>query len=249
MGEKTYIYFNVETLTFVFSNQKKSKKKYISFSREDLIRFSKKNISSTKKYIIKHKIDSSFFYFSSKIIKKVTIDTEPSNDHSIYKKPSGMWLSFGSSWLDYIERYPGPNKYNLFTYTYKVELFNTVKIITDKDGLFAFIKKYKKKADDIRIYDIIDWEKVKSDFNGLIITPHLGTKIWRDNFESFYIHGNESAQDFFTDVIGPKWKNNNLLLSEWYRGWSCASGVIWNIDAIANIQLIKKTDYPKYIKS
>lgn len=247
MSEKIYIYFNVETLSFIFSKRKKTKRKYISYSKDDLERFAKRNISSIKKYIIRHKIDTAFFYFSSKVIKKVTIDLTVDESNSIYTKPPGMWLSFGSSWLDYVSRFPGPNKYNLFTYTYKIELYNNVKIITDKDILFSFIKKYKKKPDDIRVYDVIDWDKVRKDFQGLIITPHLGTKLWRDNYESFYIHGKESAQDFFTDLLGSRWKNNNLLLSEWYRGWSCAGGVIWNVEAIAHINLIKKSDYPKYI--
>lgn len=247
MDKKIYIYFNVETLTFTFSDHKKTKRKYISLSRDELYAIAQRNLSCVKNYIIRHKITSSFFYFSGKSITRVHIDTTPDNSHTIYRKPSGMWLSCGNSWLEHIERCLGPNKYNLFTYTYKVELYSTVKIITDKESFFTFIKKYKKKPDDIRIYDIIDWDRVKADCHGLIITPHLGSRIWRENYETFYIHGRESAHDFFADLMGSKWKNNQLLLAEWYRAWSCSGGVIWNTDAIASINLVKKTDYQKYI--
>jgi len=247
MDKKIFIYFNTETLTLIFSESKKSKSKYISLSSDDLCKIAQKNISSVKNYIYRHKIEKSFFYFSNNSIPRIIIDETPDLSDSIYRKPSGMWLSCGTSWLDYIERFPEPNKYNLFTYTYKMELYNTVKIITDKEDFFTFIKKYKKKPDDIRIYDIIDWDKVKEDFHGLIITPHMGTRIWRENYESFLIYGMESAQDFFTDLLGTKWKNNNLLLAEWYRAWSCSGGVVWNADAIASVNLVKQTDYQKYM--
>jgi hypothetical protein len=247
MDKKLYIYFNVESLTFIFSEHKKTKRKYISLPRDELMAIAKKNINSVRNYIIRHKISSSFFYFSTKLIANVSIDVTPDESQSVYRKPSGMWLSCGHSWLDHIEKFGGPNKYNLFTYTYNIELYSTVKIITDKESFFTFIKKYKKKQDDIRVYDIIDWDKVKADCHGLIITPHLGSKIWRENYESFYIHGREAAHDYFSDLLGTKWKNNQLLLAEWYRSWSCSGGVIWNTDAIASINLVKKTDYPKYI--
>ena len=243
-----YIYFNTEINTFVFTNKKKSSKKYLLFPIEQLQSIAKRNILSVKHYIIKSELSTSFLYFSVNELKKLEIPENYEQDKSIYTQPNGIWLSHGISWLENIERYEFPNKYNLFSYTYKVDLFNTIKIISDKESLFTFIKKYKKKQDDIRMYDIIDWDKVKEEFTGLIITPHLGRKIWRDNYESFYISGQESVQDFFTDLLGPKWKNNILLLSEWYRGWPrCAGGVIWNIEAISSFTLVKKTNYLKYL--
>ena len=47
--------------------------------------------------------------------------------------------------------------------------------------------------------------------------------------------------------MGARWKNNYVLLSEWYRHWECASGVIWNVNGIASCDLIKETDFSKYI--
>ena len=246
MSTKVFVYFNVETSTFVFSEHEKTKRKYIAMSRHELMRIAQKNISSTKNYITRNRFSTSFFYFSTKLIKRLDIDATLDDSNTIYKKPPGMWVSLGTSWLDFVERFPEPNKYNLFSYTYKIELFNSVKIISDKESLFAFIKKYKKK-EDIRIYDVLDWDKIMKDYGGLIITPHLGNKIWRDNYETFNLPGAEVAQDWISDVVGSKWKNSDLLLTEWYRGWSCAGGTIWRPDAVASINLVKTTDYPKYI--
>ena len=61
------------------------------------------------------------------------------------------------------------------------------------------------------------------------------------------IIGGEVAHDFFVDLMGNRWKNNMILLSEWYRHWECASGVIWNISGISSCDLIKETDFSKYI--
>lgn len=249
MSESRYVYFNIEAGIFVFTHDKKSNKKYLKLPYEELMKLSKRNISSVKHHINKSGLNESFFYFSNQMITSLSIPEQSDTIKNIYSKPNGIWISHGISWLDYISRFEGPNKYNLFTYTYKIDVFATVKVITDKESLFAFIKKYKKKPEDMRLYDIIDWPKVKADFTGLIITPHLGSKIWRDNYESFFIHGLESAQDFFSDLLGPKWKNNSLLLAEWYRGWApgCASGVIWDIGAIASFNLVKTTNYKKYL--
>lgn len=248
MESSQYIYYDTENENFVFTDKKKSGSKYIRLPLIELIKIYQKNLSNIKNYITRHDYQTSFFYFSCKEINKLALPKSKPETNTIYNKPTGIWLSYGSSWLDYVSKhYEFPNKYNLFTYTYKVELYDTVKVITDKDELFKFIKKYKKKPDDIRIYDIIDWEKVKEDYSGLVIAPHLGSKIWRDNYDSMVIYGREAVHDYFVDLLGNKWKNNNLMLSEWYRGWECACGVIWNISSIASFKLCKKSNHSKYV--
>lgn len=247
MERSKYIYFNIHTCTFVFTNEKKSSKKYIVLPADELYKLAKRNIASIRNYIIKESFSSSFFHFSTSEITKLSIPNEQPPIKNIYTKPPGMWVSHGLSWLDYIEKFTSANECNLVAYTYRIELYGTVKVITDKDSLFAFIKKYKKKPDDMRIYDVIDWDKVKEECTGLIITPHLGNKIWRDNYSSFSIQGLESAQDFFSDLLGSKWKNNTMLLAEWYRFWVCQGGFIFSTDAIASFNLIKRTNFKKYL--
>lgn len=244
-----YIYFDMELLIFVFSSSKQQEKRYILLSTQELYHIAQQNVADMKRYIIKKEYTNSFIYHSTKELKRLSIPEEYTNTKkSLYHKPQGIWISCGISWLNYIEqKIKEPHKWNLFSYTYKIELFDSVKIISEKEELHKFIKKYKKKPDDIRLYDVIDWELVKREYNGLVITPYLGNKIWRESNDVMKIHGAESAHDFFVDLLGSKWKNNMLLLSEWYRSWECACGVIWNLNGIASFKLLKKTNFTKYL--
>jgi len=225
--------------------------RYLTFPNEKLFKIAKKNIQDVNKFINKHKLNNSFLHFSINKIDKLEqiIPTAKNNKKkSLYYNPDGLWLSHGSSWLDFVDsNIKIPNNSNLFAYIYKIEVFDTVKLITNKDDLHKFIKLYKKKPADIKLYDVIDWDRVRKDFNGLIITPWLGDKIWHLGPERMEIIGGEVAHDFFVDLMGSRWKNNMILLSEWYRHWECASGVIWNINGIASCDLIKETDFSKYI--
>ena len=244
-----YIYFNMDLGVFIYTSKKKTDNKYIRLPDSEMMILGEKNINSIKSYIIKHNHVTSFFYHTSKEMNNITIPASYKYERkSLYHKPDGLWISCGTGWLDYVaSTIKVPHKWNLFSYTYKIDLYDNVKVISEKEELHKFIKKYKKKPDDIRLYDIMDWDKVKTDYAGLVITPHLGNKIWRSSADEMYISGAESAHDFFVDLLGNKWKNNMLLLCEWYRSWVTSSGVIWNINGIASFSLIKKTNYKKYL--
>lgn len=230
--------------------------RWIQFTDEQIYKIGKKNIHDVKKFIHKHKLKDSFLHFSFKPIEKldsIIIDSswKSGSTKSVYYNPSGLSLSHGPAWLDHVElNVKKPSPWNLFPYTYKIEVFDSVKLITSKDDLFKFIKTYKRKPGDIKFYDVIDWVRVRKDWDGLIITPWLGDKIWHTTSnpnDRFEIVGGESAHDFISEIMGARWKNNNVVLSEWYRHWECASGVIWNVQGIASCNLIKQTDFSKYI--
>ncbi len=230
--------------------------RWIEMSEDKIYKIAKTNVHDVKKFIHKHKLKDSFLHFSFKPIEKLDTNLldgsyKPGNKKSVYSNPPGLWLSHGSGWLDYVEsNVKKPSQWNLFPYTYKIEVFDSVKLITSKDDLFKFIKTYKRKPADIKFYDVIDWAKVKKDFDGIIITPWLGDKIWHSSSnpsDRFEIVGGESAHEFINEIMGARWKNNYVLLSEWYRHWECASGVIWNVNGIASCDLIKETDFSKYI--
>lgn len=244
-----YIYFDFELGTFIFTSRKRDSQRYIRLPDNELMQLAERNINSVRKYILKHNYTTSFFYYSTKELSRVSIPATYQVTHkSLYHKPQGLWISSGTEWLDYIQaNVTIPHKYNLFSYAYKLELYDNVKIITEKEQLFQFIKKYKKKNEDIRLYDIMDWDRIRADFAGLVITPHLGSKLWRESFNKMHISGAEAAHDFFIDLIGPRWFTKQLLLCEWYRSWETASGVIWNISGIASFDLIKTTNYKKYM--
>ena len=230
--------------------------RFLTCPEDQIYKIGKKNVHDVKKFIHKHKLNDSFLHFSMTPIEKLDttiIDSnlKPGLKQSVYYNPQGLWLSHGSGWLDYVEtNIKKPSSSNLFPYIYKIEVFDSVKLITNKDDFYKFIKTYKRKPSDIKFNDIIDWAKVRKDCDGLIITPWLGNKIWHNTStpnDRFEIIGGESAHDFISEIMGARWKNNNIVLSEWYRHWECASGVIWNVNGIASCDLIKETDFSKYI--
>ncbi len=230
--------------------------RWIEYPEKQIYKVAKANIHDVKKFIHKHKLKDSFLHFSFKPIEKLDTNLldgswKPGSKKTVYSNPPGLWISHGSGWLEWVEsNVKQPSPWNLFPYTYKIEVFDSVKLITSKDDLFKFIKTYKRKPGDIKFYDVIDWARVKKDFDGLIITPWLGDKIWHSGSnptDRFEIVGGESAHEFINEIMGARWKNNFVLLSEWYRHWECASGVIWNVSGIASCDLIKETDFSKYI--
>jgi len=232
-------------------------KRWIEYPENVIYKVGKSNVHDVKKFIHKHKLKDSFLHFSFKQIEKLDTNSlneswKAENKKSVYYNPVGLWLSHGPAWLEYVEsNIKKPSPWNLFPYTYKIEVYDSVKLITSKDDLFKFIKTYKRKPADIKFYDVIDWAKVRKDWDGIIITPWLGDKIWHSGSnpaDRFEIVGGESAHEFINDIMGARWKNNFVLLSEWYRHWECASGVIWNVKGIASCDLIKETDFSKYLR-
>lgn len=83
-------------------------------------------------------------------------------------------ISYGLSWQKHVGNYP--SQWSLATYIYEIEPSDTVLYILNIKELQNFIDIYMKK--NPKISDIINWKKVKKEYDGLIIRPYLGDKIW-----------------------------------------------------------------------
>ena len=156
---------------------------------------------------------------------------------TIYENPMGIWMSPGTLWQKYVGN--EPSMWSLATYIYEIEPeLQNVLFITDIAGLKEFINKYKKS--NPKMSDMIDWKKVKKTFDGLIISPYLGKKIWGKYATKFGYYG-PGVDSYINEIIGGKWKKNIFFTAEWYRHWEEASGVIWKPHTgIKSIKLIKK---------
>jgi hypothetical protein len=242
-------YFDSKYKKFVRKSSKTDDHmRFIEVPYDILDMIAKKNLKNMLKCIHKHDLGTSLLHFSNKKLTRLeTPDNAPHEKKSLYYKPNGLWVSCGGSWIEHMNHtFNGATESNLFGYVYKVDVVENVKVITSKDDLYKFIKKYKHKPDDIKLYDVIDWVRVRSEFKGLIIAPYLGDLIWHLGPDIMNIQGAESAHEFFTDLMGAKWKNNMMLLSEWYRHWNCSCGVIWNTEGIAGCSLIKEINFSSY---
>ena len=97
------------------------------------------------------------------------------------------------------------------------------------------------------MYDVLDWDKIRHDFRGIVIAPYMGDKIWHLGSDVMNISGPETAHEYYNDIMGNRWKNHMLVLSEWYRHWNCSCGVIWDIEGISECSLIKEISFESFI--
>jgi hypothetical protein len=99
---------------------------------------------------------------------------------NVYYNPKGLWISCSSSWLKYALSSSSPyynSRWLNAKYIYKVNLDKgNILEINKVDQLIEFHLKYLKKNNKFQI----DWKKVKKDYDGIIICPYLGYKIWKN---------------------------------------------------------------------
>lgn len=172
-------------------------------------------------------------------IADTTFDGSYSN-LSVYYNPNGLWFSCGAEWLKYTKRYNLDN-WNTRTYLYEVIISDNVLQINNLKEFKKFIDEYKNTGDDFRFDNVINWERVRKDYYGLLICPYLGDEIWGDNANDFTLYGNTKlVNNYIMTLVGDNWKNSLYLLAEWYRHWETATGVVWNPKGIKKINLVKR---------
>ena len=155
----------------------------------------------------------------------------------LYNNPQGIWISCGLSWQKYIGT--GVSQWSLANYIYEIVPSKKVLYIHSIEELKKFIDDYKKKT--IKITNIINWKKVKKRYDGLIICPYLGDKIWGKKSNRIRFYGNKKQlKKHFDKILEKDWKTDIFYLAEWYRHWETGSGVIWRMSGIANIKLLTK---------
>jgi hypothetical protein len=224
-----YVFNKLNQIIEEISYDKYDKKIHIIMDDKQLIKLSKMNDKKIKNKIQSQpKYKSKFFHVSTKEfpypIQDKNKDKSSWLGKGIYKNPQGIWFSCGVSWHKFIGN--KPNQWSLATYVYELEPSDTVLKISSIDELKKFINEFKK--DDIKIIDIIDWNRVKKDYDGLIICPYLGDIIWGKNANNFGIYGNDKQiNEYINKVVGNKWKNNIYFTAEWYRHWEEGTGIIW----------------------
>ena len=156
--------------------------------------------------------------------------------------PGGLWISCGTSWLDYTRDYKVRDGFYDFIYSIRLnkKYKNKIKKISTKSSFSKFATKYNNK-NATKLSDTIDWKKVKNDFDGLIICPY--------NYENFnsYVNNLKNIgvfREFSHYLINSIFKKEALkkkynLRNEWQSYWRIQSGVIWSPeDVISEIELI-----------
>ncbi len=157
---------------------------------------------------------------------------------NLYHNPYGLWIGCGADWQNYINT---PSQWAFSTHLYEINVSNSVKKISSIEELEDFISKYKNPDSDLKITNVLNWDKIKNEFDGLIICPYLGNDIWGENANQMALEGEpNSIQKYVEKLAGDSWKSNIFFTAEWYRHWETGSGVIWRASGIKDFKLVKR---------
>lgn len=156
-----------------------------------------------------------------------------------YFNPNGLWIARGADWIRWI---PPAEEFvwNLCTHIYEVIPSDTVLRIRNEKQFFRFIDTYRDKT--CKTHEcVVDWKRVQQDWDGLIISPYLGEKLLGKDASLLSFWGDpRDVSRFYKKMLGKDFKKHPAFLSQWYRHWEVASGVIWNNRGIKEFRLHKK---------
>lgn len=139
--------------------------------------------------------------------------TYEQNEPRTFGKPNGFWVSIpgDDDWPTWVRDNMSHIRLN---HTYRVTLSDTAAIhyITNDFALDAFTGEFA----------------VKTDYE----------RRWHENHQARWpIDWRQVAKDCDGIIIAPyQWSRRMSL--DWYYGWDCASGCIWNLSAIASVELV-----------
>jgi hypothetical protein len=159
----------------------------------------------------------------------------------LYYNPMGLWVSCGPAWLDWF----GPGCHDWIikaTYVYDIVIDKkNVLNIDNMIGFRNFTKKYRNQ-NATSIQEMIDWDSLKKDYDGLIICPYLGEKIWKRKDPSLFGINKETV-DYIETALDTMVFEIDAFIYEWYRHWETATGVIWRPGGIKSINLLEETHW------
>ena len=152
-------------------------------------------------------------------------------------RPNGLWVSVGDAWLvDQYERWReqrencnglGSAHYpHRFKYANEITIANdsNILVITNASEFKAFNDKYSElRPEFVPQARIIRWCDVRDRYQGIIIAPHLDNMAVRINAQ-----GNPSY----------------IPESIWYYTWVVASGCLWDVSVIENIEKSRVSPLP-----
>ena len=129
-------------------------------------------------------------------------------------KPVGFWYDVDGDW----ERFCRAERWGIYTLRYRYELelnMDRILQVTNHEEFQKFCDRF--------------WIGAPVEFRAFLKPARFGEEI--DWFEV--------REQYDGIEIAPyMWKFR--LNYDWYYGWDCASGCVWNLDAITSMRLIRK---------
>ena len=254
-----YIY-NINIMAFVFdrfynsiqwiddNELKHNKLRYKIINSKKLNDLESKNYTKIK-HIIKENGENKLYHLSTKPLSQL-LDTSLKGTTyigktNLYYHPVGLYMSCGMKYFT-----EGLLHYS---YVYEIQLNPSVLKINTIKEFINFIMKYKHNDKTIKIYDILNWKKIKKQYDGICICNNFRAKIFGNTKDMLSEYGNDNIDNeknlmtIYNKVNNipvekqNDWKNDIYFLSEWYRNWGSES-VVWRPSGIKLIRLIEKTN-------
>ena len=144
-------------------------------------------------------------------------------------RPNGLWVSVGDAWLvDQYERWR-ENRENCiglgsahyphrFKYANEIAIAsnNNILVITGESEFRDFNNDYSESCPKFgRQARMIRWSDVRKHYQGIIIAPHLDHAAFR---------------------VSTQGSQLPIPVSIWYYTWVVASGCLWDVSVIENIE-------------
>lgn len=135
----------------------------------------------------------------------VEFDRTVRYEQGVRHKPVGLWVSVAGDddWPEFCEQNGFDTECLAHPHTVTLTAGANILRIESPDELVGFHHAYAQPDDSRSKFADIDWRKVATDYDGIIIAPY----------------------QWSMRLGGPFW----------YYGWDCASGCIWNLDAIGTV--------------
>jgi len=159
-------------------------------------------------------LPSKLYHYSKEEIKELRQDFhEPQIDAwGFCMKPYGLWVSVEDyeddvNWKQWSLSEEFRLEHLKYRYSVNIVKKSNILFLNSSEELTIFSLEYESpqvnhKYEYLKYIYSIDWERVMTEYDGIIIAPY----IWSCRLDN--------------------------PATSWYYGWDCASGCIWNIDAI-----------------
>jgi hypothetical protein len=151
-------------------------------------------------------------HYSAEPLGPLYSNTSQSEPDNYFQKPNGLWVSVEGvdGWREWCES----------------EGFERARLTV------ANIIELKPDANLLHLTSAQELDEFTNDYGilGTLAKSHPGL------FTSPTIDWDRVAQKYQGIIIAPyQWSRRFAENTSWYYGWDCASGCIWNVDAIQNI--------------
>lgn len=163
--------------------------------------------------------------------QELTLETLKTHIQTNDYKPKGLWYGIADSWIDWClgESFGGIHKY---IYELNIDEDKILKI-DDIEKFEIFEREYK---------DIPAWQKK---FEFCEDLPEIDpVYVSRARLRLDSINYEKVASNFSGIEISPYFWEKRME-SMWYYGWDCASGCVWNPDALKRLRLFACYDEEK----